>query len=117
MVVHCNHPQEIDDQVRACFAQIRQHHLTLLNQSVILKGINDNSRILATLSEQLFALGVMPYYLHMLDPVKGAGHFDVDLTQVKKVYAELLGLLPGYLVPKLVKEVPHRASKTPVAPF
>lgn len=116
LVIHCNHPQEIDASVREALANLTQHHITLLNQTVLLKKINDNSRILATLSETLFTAGVLPYYLHLLDKVEGATHFAVDDCQARTLYGELLTLLPGYLVPKLVREIPHQASKTPVLP-
>jgi len=117
LVIHCNHPQEIDDQVRESLAILASSQVTLLNQTVLLKNINDNSRILATLSEALFSAGVLPYYLHMLDKVEGAAHFAVDDVQARALYGELLTLLPGYLVPKLVRETPHQASKTPVPPL
>lgn len=116
VVIHCNHPQEIDAPVREALASLVQNRVTLLNQTVLLKKINDNSRILATLSEALFAAGVMPYYLHLLDKVEGAAHFAVDDGRARTLYGELLTLLPGYLVPKLVRENPHQASKTPVLP-
>jgi EF-P beta-lysylation protein EpmB len=117
LVIHCNHPQEIDTSVREALIPLVKNHVTLLNQTVLLKKINDNSTILATLSETLFAAGVMPYYLHLLDKVEGAAHFAVDDGQARTLYGELLTLLPGYLVPKLVRETPHQASKTPVLPM
>jgi EF-P beta-lysylation protein EpmB len=117
MVMHCNHPQEIDDHVRRGVNTLTESGFQVLNQSVLLKKINDNSRILATLSESLFDIGVLPYYLHLLDKVEGAAHFTVSDEDAKALYGELLTLLPGYLVPKLVRETPHEGSKTPVSPL
>lgn len=116
MVIHCNHAQEIDDNVRAGIARLRSAQLTILNQTVLLRDINDKSDILASLSEALFDCNVQPYYLHLLDKVKGAAHFLVDDDEAKGIYRDLLTLLPGYLVPKLVRETPHERSKTPVCP-
>ena len=113
-VIHCNHPQEIDASVRQALADLQAAGVQLLNQAVLLKGINDCPQTLASLSEGLFEAGVMPYYLHMLDPVKGAAHFDIDEAEAKNLYAQLLALLPGYLVPKLVREVPGQPAKTPL---
>lgn len=116
MVVHCNHPQEIDPAVCAAFRDLKQAQVTLLNQTVLLRNINDDSEILAALSEGLFNAGVLPYYLHLLDKVTGAAHFAIADQDAKSLYKELLTLLPGYLVPKLVREVPSELSKTPILP-
>lgn len=117
LVMHCNHPQELDQEVSEGLQTLREGGVQLLNQAVLLKNINDNSRILATLSENLFDAGVLPYYLHLLDKVQGAAHFEVAETDAKTLYGELLTLLPGYLVPRLVRETPHEGSKTPVSPI
>jgi L-lysine 2,3-aminomutase len=117
MVIHSNHPQEIDPIVSQALMKFVDRGLTILNQTVLLKGINDSSAILALLSETLFDAGVMPYYLHLLDKVSGAAHFGVPENHARALYGELLTLLPGYLVPKLVREVPHQDSKTPVMPL
>lgn len=114
VVVHCNHPQEIDKEVEMALKCLKNANVTLFNQSVLLKGINDSSQILATLSKALFQAGVQPYYIHLLDKVEGAAHFAVENYEAKNIYKELLTLLPGYLVPKLVKETAHEGSKTPV---
>lgn len=114
MVVHANHPGEIDDAVGEALNRMKSAGMTLLNQSVLLNGVNDSATVLASLSKVLFAHGVLPYYVHMLDPVKGAAGFRVEPSRARAIYRELLTLLPGYLVPKLVKEVPGAASKTPV---
>ncbi len=114
MVLHVNHAREIDHGVaQACHA-LRATGATLLNQSVLLAGVNDSTDALAELSEALFAAGVLPYYLHLLDKVAGASHFDVPETRALGLHRELLARLPGYLVPRLVREIAGAASKTPV---
>lgn len=105
IVVHCNHPQEINDEVRTALLKFKKAGITLLNQSVLLRGINDQPEILIKLSHALFEVGVLPYYLHLLDKVKGAQHFYVAPTRAKKIYAELVKKMSGHLVPRLVKEV------------
>ena len=114
VVLHTNHPREIDDDVARALGALKSAGVTLLNQSVLLRGINDDAVTLAELSERLFDCGALPYYLHLLDPVAGAAHFDVDETRAEALYRELLARLPGYLVPRLVREVPGQASKTPI---
>lgn len=114
VVVHANHANEIDDQVRRACADLRGAGATLLNQSVLLGGVNDSAEALAQLSEALFEAGVLPYYLHVLDKVQGAAHFDVDEARAIGLYEELTASLPGYLVPRLVREVAGAAAKTPV---
>ena len=111
MVLHSNHPQEIDETVRQACIKLRQVDCHLLNQTVLLKSINDDARILAKLSEALFHCGVLPYYLHLLDKVAGAWHFDLPLDEVKRIHLQLQSYLPGYLVPRLVSEVPGKAHK------
>lgn len=110
-VVHVNHPQEIDQQVVNALAKLRCANIVVFNQSVLLKNINDDAQILAVLSEKLFAAGVIPYYLHLLDKVKGAENFYVTTTKAKKIMRELQNKLPGYLVPKLVYEKPGAKAK------
>jgi EF-P beta-lysylation protein EpmB len=112
MVVHANHPQEINDEVAAALRAIRNIGVTLLNQTVLLRDINDNVATLAALSESLFAAGVMPYYLHVLDKVQGAQHFDMSLATAQSLHAEMAAVLPGYLVPRLVQEEPGKPAKT-----
>lgn len=112
MVLHSNHAQELDESVeRACF-DLRQVGCHLLNQSVLLAGINDDPFVLASLSHSLFAYGVIPYYLHVLDKVKGAAHFDLPFSRIQVIYQQLQSLLPGYLLPRLAREEPGKASKT-----
>lgn len=114
MVLHINHPSEIDDTLRTKCQALRQAGVTLLNQTVLLKGINDNADTLCQLSHALFSVGILPYYLHVLDKVAGAAHFDVPMERAVAIYWQLLETLSGYLVPKLVQELPNRPFKTPV---
>lgn len=112
MVIHANHPREISDEVKEALRQIRGAGVTLLNQTVLLRDINDRVETLIALSEALFASGVMPYYLHVLDKVQGAQHFDMPLANALTLHAELAASLPGYLVPRLVQEEPGKPAKT-----
>ncbi|EOC0864215.1 EF-P beta-lysylation protein EpmB [Cronobacter muytjensii] len=114
LVNHINHAQEIDDAFRAGMAKLRAAGVTLLNQSVLLKGVNDNAATLAALSNALFDAGVMPYYLHVLDKVQGAAHFMVSDDEARAIMRELLSLVSGYLVPKLAREIGGEPSKTPL---
>lgn len=116
LVLHANHAQELNDEVAAACRALQDSGVKLFNQSVLLKGINDSVSTLAQLSECLFAIGVQPYYLHLLDRVQGAAHFEVTEAQAQTLLRELTATLPGYLVPKLVREISGHASKTPV-PF
>ena len=113
VVVHTNHPQALDDQVWAACQRLKSV-VTLLNQSVLLKGINDDASVLTELSHRLFACGILPYYLHQLDPVEGGAHFACDEASSKQIYQTLQANLPGYLVPKWVVEMPGADSKRPV---
>ena len=117
VVVHANHAREIDGSVRAAFAKLRGAGATLLNQSVLLAGVNDSAPALADLSEALFEAGAMPYYLHLLDRVAGAAHFDVPEERARRLVGEVAARLPGYLVPRLVREVPGAPAKVTVAPL
>jgi EF-P beta-lysylation protein EpmB len=117
MVVHSNHANEIDGEVRGAFARLRGAGLTLLNQSVLLRGVNDDADVLAELSRALFEAGVTPYYLHLPDRVRGTAHFDVPEPEARRLVAALTSRLSGYLVPRLVREVPGAASKIPSAPL
>lgn len=114
LVSHCNHPQEVDEHVLNVFERLKKQNILLLNQSVLLKNVNDSSKILASLSEKLFTVGALPYYLHLLDKVRGASFFAVEEDRARHIYRQLLASLPGYLVPKLVREVPGESSKTPL---
>jgi EF-P beta-lysylation protein EpmB len=115
LVVHINHPNEIDDAVEAGLHRLQENRIRVFNQSVLLKGVNDCAETLAALSERLYDCRVNPYYLHLLDPVKGAAHFDVCESRATHIYAEMQATLPGFLLPRLVREVPGKAAKTIVA--
>ncbi len=112
MVTHCNHANELGDDTAEALAKLKHPNITLLNQSVLLKGINDDADTLEALSERLFAQGVLPYYLFVLDKVAGASHFDLPLKEALHIHRELTAKLPGFLVPKLAQEEPGESSKT-----
>jgi len=112
LVTHCNHPNELSPAVKAACLSLKQTNISLLNQSVLLKGINNHVNTLKTLSEQLFACGVLPYYLHVLDKAQGTAHFDIPQQNAIDLHQQLQEQLSGYLVPKLVKEEAGKASKT-----
>ena len=114
LVNHINHANEIDDAFRHAMGQLRRVGVTLLNQSVLLRGVNDNAQTLADLSNALFDAGVMPYYLHVLDKVQGAAHFLVSDDEAREIMRELLTLISGYMVPKLAREIGGEPSKTPL---
>jgi EF-P beta-lysylation protein EpmB len=114
VVVHTNHPNELDTSVESALSALRPHVAALLNQAVLLAGINDDAAILAALSERLFDCGVLPYYLHALDPVAGAAHFAVTDHRGLALIGQLRTRLPGYLVPRFVREVPGELSKTAI---
>lgn len=115
LVLHANHPRELDGALAAPLQTLRTAGVTLLNQSVLLRGVNDCATTLEALSERLFTLGVLPYYLHLLDPVAGTAHFAVDDARGRQLAEELGARLPGYLVPKLVREHAGAPAKTPMA--
>lgn len=117
VVLHANHANEFDGAVDAACARLRGAGATLLNQSVLLRGVNDDADALTTLCERSFAAGVLPYYLHQLDKVAGAAHFEVDDTRALALIDSLRARLPGYLVPKLVRELQGDPAKRPVADF
>jgi EF-P beta-lysylation protein EpmB len=112
MVLHCNHAQEIDNEVQLTCEKLSAAGCHLLNQSVLLKGINDEVDTLVELSERLFDCKVLPYYLHVLDKVSGVAHFDLPLKKSIALHKEMQTKLPGYLVPKLAKEEVGKGSKT-----
>jgi L-lysine 2,3-aminomutase len=114
VVLHANHASEFDVNVDATCARLRAAGCTLLNQSVLLRDVNDEVDVLAALSERLFEAGVLPYYLHQLDRVQGVAHFEVDDTRARELIDGLRVRLPGYLVPRLVREVEGEASKRPL---
>jgi EF-P beta-lysylation protein EpmB len=115
VVVHANHAREIDSQVATAVSELLAGGIHVLNQSVLLKDINDSVDALCDLSEALFAAGALPYYLHQLDPVSGAAHFAVPDQRARALVRQAAARLPGYLVPRLVREVPGAPGKTPLA--
>jgi EF-P beta-lysylation protein EpmB len=115
-VLHANHPQEIDAEVRGACQRLRASGVTLLNQSVLLRGVNNDVEVLAELSRSLFDAGVLPYYLHVLDRVKGAAHFEVPEVEARVIAGELAARLSGYLVPRLVREIYGAAAKVTLQP-
>ncbi|KGQ24091.1 EF-P beta-lysylation protein EpmB [Gallibacterium anatis] len=112
LVLHINHANEIDELLSKQLQPLKQAGVTLLNQSVLLKGINDDAHILKALNDKLFATGILPYYLHLLDKVEGASHFWIDDERALAIYRQLITLSSGYLVPKLAREIAGEKSKT-----
>lgn len=115
LVTHCNHANELSTDVQGALNKIRNTSTTLLNQSVLLKAVNDNVDTLCQLSEALFASGVLPYYLHLLDRVQGAAHFDVNESIAHNLMDGVRRRLPGFLVPQLVRETAGKPYKEPIA--
>jgi EF-P beta-lysylation protein EpmB len=111
LVVHANHPAEIDDAVAAALARLLHAGVMLLNQTVLLRGVNDDAQTLCQLSERLIEVGVMPYYLHQLDRVAGAAHFEVPEQTGRAIIRQMRARLPGYAVPRYVREVPGSPNK------
>ena len=114
LVVHANHANEFDGAVDAALGRLREAGVHLLNQAVLLRGVNDSVDALAALSERGFAAGVLPYYLHQLDRVAGVAHFEVDDAHARALHAGLAARLSGYLVPRLVREIPGDTGKRPL---
>jgi EF-P beta-lysylation protein EpmB len=115
MVVHANHPQEIDDPTAAALSRLIAAGIPVLNQSVLLRGVNDNAAALIDLSRRLVDLGVMPYYLHQLDRVTGAAHFEVPIGRGLELIDQMRRALPGYAVPRYVQEVAGEMHKRVLA--
>lgn len=113
-VIHANHANEFDADVDTAMQALRGAGVQLLNQAVLLRGVNDSVDALAALSERSFAAGVLPYYLHQLDRVAGVAHFEVDDARARALHAELATRLSGYLVPRLVREIPGDTGKRPL---
>ncbi|NBX57584.1 MAG: EF-P beta-lysylation protein EpmB [Gammaproteobacteria bacterium] len=114
IVLHVNHAQELQGDALEALARLSTTGALLLNQSVLLRGVNDDATALSTLSRTLHAHGVLPYYLHLLDRVRGSAHFEVSESRGLEIIATMTSTLPGYLVPKLVREIPGAASKTAI---
>jgi len=115
LVIHSNHANEVDGNLAAAMIRLRERGVTVLNQSVLLAGVNDSAAELVELSEALFSAGVLPYYLHLLDRVRGAAHFDVPEDRARELMRDITAALPGYLVPRLVREEAGAPSKTGIA--
>ncbi len=111
MVIHSNHPNEISPAVESTLSRLTQAGVRLFNQSVLLKGVNDNPQILAELSKQLFDAGVQPYYLNLLDRAHGTAHFEVSDGRAREIIGALQRLLPGYLLPKVVRDMRKSTGK------
>lgn len=114
VVTHINHANEIDQSVCDAMAKLTRAGVTLLNQAVLLKDINDSDTAQIALSERLFDAGILPYYLHLLDKVAGASHFDLPEADAVTIMHQLYSALPGFLVPRLVRELPSQPHKTPI---
>jgi L-lysine 2,3-aminomutase len=115
LVVHCNHANEINGEVIAAIDLLKNKGITLLNQAVLLRGVNDHADVLCSLSEKLFAHGILPYYLHLLDKASGTGHFEVPKAEATALMKQIQNRLPGYLVPRLVEEIAGGEAKQVVA--
>ena len=114
LVVHVNHPNEINHDVALALRRLKHSGANLLNQAVLLRGVNDTVEALTSLSERLFEAQVLPYYLHQLDRVQGARHFEVSDARALGLVDELRTRLPGYLVPRLVREQAGKLAKLPL---
>ena len=114
MVIHANHTRELDEDVAASLGRLVAAGIMLMNQSVLLAGVNDDASTLASLSRRLIELRVQPYYLHQLDRVHGAAHFEVPVARGRQIVRQLRAMLPGYAVPRYVREVPGQPGKTPI---
>ncbi|MDP2506008.1 MULTISPECIES: EF-P beta-lysylation protein EpmB [unclassified Oceanobacter] len=112
VVLHINHANEIDELFRQHLQTLRQAGITLLNQSVLLQGVNNQAATLIELSQSLFDAGILPYYLHLLDPVTGTHQFDTPTAEALAIYQQLHQQLPGYLLPRLVREEAGKAGKS-----
>lgn len=112
MVLHINHPREISETLKEKLKLLTEINVTLLNQTVLLRNINDDATTLISLSNALFRAGILPYYLHLLDPVQGAHHFEVEQQAAQELWLQMQSNLSGYLLPKLVRETPNELSKT-----
>lgn len=112
IVLHANHANELDNEVESALKKLKSTDAVLLNQSVLLRGVNDSIQALKALSERLVDCGVIPYYLHQLDQVQGTGHFHVSLETGKSLIESLRSQVSGYLIPRYVQEIPGKRNKT-----
>lgn len=111
IVIHCNHPNELTSEIKDIILKLKKINVIIYNQAVLLKGVNDSSEVQIALWEKGYSMGILPYYLHLLDPVAGAAHFEVSKNKAKKIIKEVQDELPGYMVPKLAQEIPGMPSK------
>ncbi|WP_425641739.1 EF-P beta-lysylation protein EpmB [Marinomonas gallaica] len=116
LVLHSNHANEIDQSVAEKVALLKQAGVTVLNQGVLLKGVNDSVEAQVDLSERLFSAGILPYYMFTFDPIEGGAHFDLSVSFAQRLMGQVAEKLPGYLMPKLAKEIPGQPAKTVLAP-
>ena len=114
MVLHINHAREFGEDNQLALSQLNDNRITLLNQSVLLKGVNNCLQTLTELSEALIKNHIHPYYLHLLDRVQGSAHFEVSETEAIELYKQLRASLPGYMLPRLVREIPGKTAKSPI---
>lgn len=114
LVVHIDHYDELDEESARIFNKLRLSGWTLLNQTALLKGVNDNAKTMAKLCRKMFEQGVLPYYIHQLDHAKGVAHFEISDRQALDLVDSIRKILPGYLVPRLVREIAGEKSKTPI---
>jgi EF-P beta-lysylation protein EpmB len=114
MVTHVNHANEIDDELKRSFSALKHAGVTLLNQAVLLRGVNDSAESQVTLQDTLFDAGVLPYYLHLLDKVQGAAHYHVSDRRAREIMAQVMTKVSGYLVPRLTREIGGRSCKIPL---
>ena len=112
LVLHANHPNELDQNLKHACQNLREIGVTILNQSVLLRNINDTEETLTALSTKLFDYGILPYYLNLFDKVRGGQHFDIPIEEAKTIYSKIRANLPGYLVPKLVRDDGNNIAKT-----
>lgn len=113
-VIHANHPRELDQDVIHALTRLRRIGIPVLNQAVLLRGVNDSTGVQVELSRKLVDHGFIPYYLHQLDRVQGAAHFEVSVEEGRRIVAEMAKHLPGYAVPRYVQEIPFEHHKTPL---
>ncbi|MES2211905.1 MAG: KamA family radical SAM protein [Pseudomonadota bacterium] len=114
LVLHINHPREVSPALGTHLRPFWQAGIHILSQGVLLKGVNDDAKVLKQLSFACRAQGIMPYYLHLLDPIQGGEVFDLPLATARTLYEELRALVPGHLLPKLVREIPYQTAKVPI---
>jgi KamA family protein len=116
LVLHSNHANEIDAAIAEKVTQLKAHGVTVLNQGVLLRNVNDSITAQVELSEKLFDAGILPYYMFTFDPIEGGAHFDIPIAEAQSLMGQVAKYLPGYLMPRLAKEIPGEPAKTVLAP-